>query len=172
MIQAGIALLSGTLAACLLPRHIDGYWLSLLPLVLLLVLLNREWRFLLIAIGGFLWASLHIHWQLDQRLVDELNNNRVTVHGKVLNLPIRSNYGARFNLGVIAIEGHAGKLPSVVRLSWKNAPESLQPGQVWQLPVKLKRPHGFQNPGGFDYERWMFQRGIHATGYVRISEIR
>lgn len=28
-------------------------------------------------------------------------------------------------------------------------------------------PHGFANPGGFDYERWLFQQGIEATGYVR-----
>jgi len=25
------------------------------------------------------------------------------------------------------------------------------------------------NPGGFDYEAWLFQHGIHATGYVRKS---
>ncbi|MCP4041542.1 MAG: DNA internalization-related competence protein ComEC/Rec2, partial [Gammaproteobacteria bacterium] len=32
---------------------------------------------------------------------------------------------------------------------------------------RLKRPHGFSNPGGFDYEGWLFQHGIRATGYVR-----
>jgi len=32
---------------------------------------------------------------------------------------------------------------------------------------RLKRPHGFSNPGGFDYERWLFQQGIRATGYIR-----
>ncbi|MGH8655093.1 MAG: DUF4131 domain-containing protein [Gammaproteobacteria bacterium] len=32
--------------------------------------------------------------------------------------------------------------------------------------VKLKRPRGFRNPGGFDYERWLFQQRLRATGYV------
>ena len=41
------------------------------------------------------------------------------------------------------------------------------PGQHWLLQVRLKRPRGFANPGGFDYERWLFQEKISATGYVR-----
>jgi len=31
----------------------------------------------------------------------------------------------------------------------------------------LKRPHGLQNPGGFNYERWLFQQRIRATGYIK-----
>lgn len=41
------------------------------------------------------------------------------------------------------------------------------PGEHWLLQVRLKRPHGFANPGGFDYERWLFEENIAATGYVR-----
>ncbi|MEM7258791.1 MAG: DNA internalization-related competence protein ComEC/Rec2, partial [Pseudomonadota bacterium] len=33
----------------------------------------------------------------------------------------------------------------------------------------LRAPHGFRNPGGFDYEKWLFQQRIVATGYVRDS---
>ena len=32
--------------------------------------------------------------------------------------------------------------------------------------MKLKPPHGLHNPGGFDYERWLFSHHIHAMGYV------
>jgi competence protein ComEC len=35
----------------------------------------------------------------------------------------------------------------------------------------LKRPHGNVNPHGFDYEGWLFERGIRATGYVRKSTV-
>jgi len=35
--------------------------------------------------------------------------------------------------------------------------------------VKLKRPHGLANPHGFDYEKWLFQQEIGASGYVRSS---
>ncbi|MSR12291.1 MAG: DUF4131 domain-containing protein [Gammaproteobacteria bacterium] len=43
----------------------------------------------------------------------------------------------------------------------------VQAGQRWQLLVRLNRPHGFANPGGFDYEAWLFQQRISAKGYVR-----
>jgi len=33
--------------------------------------------------------------------------------------------------------------------------------------VRLRRPHGNVNPNGFDYEAWLLERGIGATGYVR-----
>ena len=42
----------------------------------------------------------------------------------------------------------------------------LQAGQRWQLQVRLKRPHGWHNPGGFDYQTWLFQQGIHGVGTV------
>jgi len=43
----------------------------------------------------------------------------------------------------------------------------LRPGDRWSLRVRLKRPNGTVNPGGFDREKWLFARGIDATGYVR-----
>ena len=43
------------------------------------------------------------------------------------------------------------------------------PGQYWRFAVRLNRPHGFSNPGGFDYEAWLFQQGVSARGYVRDS---
>ena len=32
--------------------------------------------------------------------------------------------------------------------------------------MRLKRPHGTVNPGGFDLEAWLLQQGLRATGYV------
>ena len=43
----------------------------------------------------------------------------------------------------------------------------MRPGEVWQLTARLRRPHGNANPGGFDYEAWLLERNIRATGYVR-----
>lgn len=39
----------------------------------------------------------------------------------------------------------------------------------WQLQLRLRPPHGFANPGGFDYEGQLFREGIGAIGYVRRS---
>lgn len=35
------------------------------------------------------------------------------------------------------------------------------------LQVKLKRPHGLNNPGLFSYQRWLLGEGYSATGYVK-----
>ncbi len=42
-----------------------------------------------------------------------------------------------------------------------------RPGERWQFTVRLWRPHGFANPSGFDYEAWLLERGVRATGSVR-----
>ena len=43
----------------------------------------------------------------------------------------------------------------------------MQAGERWLLPLRLKAPHGSRNPFGFDYELWLWERGVQATGYVR-----
>jgi competence protein ComEC len=42
-------------------------------------------------------------------------------------------------------------------------------GERWQLTVRLKAPHGGSNPFGFDYELWLWEQGLQATGYVRVG---
>ena len=42
-------------------------------------------------------------------------------------------------------------------------------GERWQLNVRLKRPHGYVNPAGFDLEAWLLEHDLRATGYVRDS---
>ena len=44
---------------------------------------------------------------------------------------------------------------------------SVHPGERWLFTVRLRRPHGHVNPHGFDYEAWLLERGVGATGYVR-----
>ncbi|HEY8158569.1 MAG TPA: DNA internalization-related competence protein ComEC/Rec2 [Methylobacter sp.] len=61
------------------------------------------------------------------------------------------------------------QLPSKMRLSWYYPDQPIKAGQQWVFTVKLKRVHGTMNPGGFDYERWLFTEGVGATGYVRPS---
>ena len=35
------------------------------------------------------------------------------------------------------------------------------------MTVRLKAPHGNSNPHGFDYELWLWEQDLQATGYVR-----
>src|SRR6185437_4219355 len=46
-------------------------------------------------------------------------------------------------------------------------PPEVHAGERWQMNVRLKAPHGNSNPHGFDYELWLWEQGVQATGYVR-----
>jgi len=71
--------------------------------------------------------------------------------------------------GAATVTEPGRQLPSKLRLSWYYPDQSIKAGQHWVFTVKLKRAHGTMNPGGFDYERWLFTEGVGATGYVRPS---
>lgn len=75
------------------------------------------------------------------------------------------NKGPSVRLVVVPIGD--SDLPPKIRLSWYDAPETPAIGDCWALTVRLRRPRGFSNPVGFDYEGWLFRQGIGATGYVR-----
>ena len=57
-----------------------------------------------------------------------------------------------------------------LRLNWYFAP-SLEVGEVWRVVASVRAPWGHQNPGGFDYERWLMSQGIDGVGYVRSGEL-
>jgi competence protein ComEC len=66
-------------------------------------------------------------------------------------------------------------VPERLALSWYSAfrenetqaVAKVGPGERWQLTVRLRRPHGNANPYAFDYEVWLLEQGLRATGYVR-----
>lgn len=61
-------------------------------------------------------------------------------------------------------------LPARVRVAWYRSQENLRAGDCWRLQLVLRTPHGSVNPGGFDYEAWLFRQGIGATATVRSGE--
>ena len=86
----------------------------------------------------------------------------------------------RFDVDEARLDGAAVRLPPRVQLAWygsvSTADETdaarplaadLRAGDRWQLTARLKAPHGNQNPHGFDYELWLWEQGLRATGYVR-----
>ena len=63
--------------------------------------------------------------------------------------------------------GFGGRTAGPARGEAARSPELLHAGERWRLTVRLKAPHGTLNPHGFDYELWMWEQGLQATGYVR-----
>jgi competence protein ComEC len=157
-----------------LPLWTDASLLAALPLLLWLFYLKPSQRYLLAFFIGYLWALLAAHSYLQQRLDAQWQGEDLLITGQVSGLVDQGTRSVRFNFSVDDVryqdEPVDGFKPQLLRLSWYHTHESIQPGQRWQLQVRLKPPHGMLNPGGFDYEKWLFQQGIHATGYVRRSE--
>ncbi|BCX89829.1 competence protein ComEC [Methylomarinovum tepidoasis] len=153
--QAGLVFLLGILAALVFG---PGPGLAVVVAVALLRGGVRGRWF----VGGCLWYCLALWWWAP--LPQVLEGRDFVVQGRVVDFPRRLPHGRRFDFKVKSPED----LPDRLRLSWYGGPP-LHPGQRWQLKVRLKPPRGFANPGGFDYGRWLFARGIGATGYVRKS---
>jgi competence protein ComEC len=120
------------------------------------------------ALAGFAWAAFVAHGALSRGLAREDEGSDVEIVGTVDSLPSRLQGSTRFNF---AVESPGAVVPPRIVLSWYAAgarplPELL-PGERWRLKVRLQRPHGNANPFGFDYELWLLEQGIRATGYVR-----
>ena len=135
---------------------------------------------------GFAYAA----WRAEMRLADQLppawEERDIRITGVVDDLPHDGPQGTRFAFAVMRIETSGAIVASRISLAWF-APRRDQPpsdahrasvaaaapivhaGECWSLTVRLKRPHGNVNPGGFDLEAWLLERNLRATGYVRES---
>jgi len=115
---------------------------------------------------GFTYAGLRAQARLADALPPAAEGQDVRVTGVVASLPVRLDRGVRFEFDV---ETHAAEvtIPPRILLGWYAAGEPVRPGERWSFVVRLRRPHGALNFGGFDFESWMLERGLRASGYVR-----
>lgn len=133
----------------------------------------RAIKVLLPLLAGAAWVVWVASTELDARLNPDYHGVDMIVHGSVVGIPDVQPYRTRFDLQVNDVTALDGQdLTRVVgvrtvRLSWYERAPVIQPGQVWQLQVRLKEPSSYANPGSFDYTGWLFSQRIHATGYVR-----
>ncbi|MBN45985.1 MULTISPECIES: DNA internalization-related competence protein ComEC/Rec2 [unclassified Methylophaga] len=168
MIKPAIAFLSGCLLVAWLPQLPSLYWLlTLFPLIVI------AWRWsqwtILWFIVALLWTGIQTHIRLDNQLDATLERQDILVSGFITSLPHHNVQHVRFEFKP---ENSSVKLPAKLRLSWYFPPDiTPQANEKWQLLVRLKMPQGMANPGGFDYESWLFQQQIGATGYIRQSEL-
>lgn len=81
-------------------------------------------------------------------------------------------YGGTFSAGpAVWVDASNAKandaaLPAAAQ---NRVPADVRAGERWALTLRLKAPHGSRNPFGFDYELWLWEQGVQATGYVRAS---
>jgi competence protein ComEC len=125
---------------------------------------------------GFSWAAWCAQHRLADALPPEWEGRDIAIVGVVAALPQPYERGVRFEFDVERVLTHGARVPGRIVLSWWGSPAlegepagypELGAGERWQLTVRLRRPRGTANPHGFDYEAWLLERNLRATGYVR-----
>jgi competence protein ComEC len=127
------------------------------------------------AAAGFFYAAARAQWRLDERLAPQWEGVDLALTGVVAGLPQPFEGGVRFDFDAEQADPAEARLPQRIALAWYNGASreefqdaaSIRAGERWRFRVRLRRPHGSVNPYGFDYESWLMQRAIGATGYVR-----
>lgn len=119
---------------------------------------------------GLLWALGYAAVRLEERLPGDGRMPEVVAEGEILDIPRTMERGLRFDFAVerwLQPDGLA--LPRHLRLTWYDPPIAPKAGERWRFHLRLRSPHGMLNPGGMDYEQWLFTQGIRAVGYVRTA---
>ena len=148
-----------------------------------------RWRIVLAALAlgllAFGMTGLRASVFLEDALDAGLEGRDVAVTGVIAAMPQHNEAGLRFRLDVESaqLQGQPIHLPPSLYLGWysgvfgggdpdrvgelQRQPAAIEAGERWQMTVRLKAPHGGSNPFGFDYELWLWEQGLQATGYVR-----
>ena len=134
------------------------------------------------ALAAFGTTGWRATMMLAERLTPALEGRDVLLTGTVSRMPQKSEAGWRFRFDVqqAQLDGAPVRVPPRLQLAWYGSASTadeadaarpllaeLRAGDRWQFTARLKAPHGNLNPHGFDYELWLWEQGVGATGYVR-----
>ncbi len=176
MLSRMIATATGIAVVCWIPELPPRWCLLCLALAIPLCVFIRSLGILASFLAGLLWGCLYGYQIIAAQLPVYAEQQALWVEGQVLGLPeqswLRGEPVQRFDLE-LSVPACFDDSPEdcvaglqKLRLKWYGQ-SSIKPGQHWRLLVKLRRPHGLANPGGFDYHSWLIGQRIGAVGYVR-----
>ncbi len=166
-LPVALGLLAGVSLVQLLPvlPPLPASVAALVPAILLFAK-GRRWRMAGSLLFGIAWACVVGQWVMQHRVAAVPAKIDAWVEGRVSGLPQREDDSTRFDFQVE--RGSPGvPVGQAIRLGWYQHPPDVQPGSRWRLPVRLKRPRGVLNAGGFDFEQNALAQRLAATGYVR-----
>lgn len=142
------------------------HWLALLSLPALLPWRGRA-AWAVFALGA-LWCVWRAGDDLARRWPLQRHAEEVQLEGHVASLPEPGSQAGQ-RVWRFQFEPADAGFPRV-RVAWYRADATLRAGDCWRLRLRMRSPHGSLNPGGFDYEAWLFRQGIGATATVRGAE--
>lgn len=160
--------LLGALGLLQLPQLPSMYWLlAVLPLAWWRWPGRGRW---LAAAFGAVWVGLAVDRQLQQVWPAEQHNQ--TRSFQAWAEPFPSWRDGTLRMTVRPYRSDAEGLPGRLRLAGYSLPAESLPaaGRCLQISARLRTPSGSLNPGGFDYEAWLFREGIGATGSVQTMQ--
>ncbi len=195
MILFALAFVFGAFCLQQMPVLPSLAWaLLLIPLVFICVSFQRSsrpvsifvkrllWLFLCFLLG-FFWALAFATIRLSDALPHAWEIKPIELIGVVASVPELTESGERFRFDVEKVITVGATVPRHISLSFyppdswgqNNEDEVLAPprvavfkaGERWQLTTRLKRPHGTQNPHGFDFESWALAENIRAAGSIK-----
>lgn len=138
--------------------------------VAVLLLPIRRVRQLGIGLLGFV-LFMHAGLQIiDARLHSKFAGESLLTQVRIADFPKRTGLSYSFTVEPAAAKYSNNRsdhrIPLRSRVSWFDPQVAPEIGDIWELELRLKRPRGSSNPGGFSYENWTFREHIHAVGYV------
>ena len=162
MTRTCLGVLAGMYALQLSSFAIDSDYLTTVFVAAIFLGLLRKFALLCAFIVGAALFLIAAERLTASRIAHEIEGDSIVATVRVIDFPEHRDNSVSF----IAAPTGDPRLPKKVRLSWFEPPVSLRNGDNWQLEVRLRRPRGSRNPGGFDYEKWLFREHIAAVGYV------
>ncbi len=130
-------------------------------------------RLLLSAGAGLVWTLSQLAQQLAMTPPAFQAPLRCDAEVRVISLPKPTEDGTRWTGAIERVLGGdavCAEFAPGARLrvaDYQPNRPSYQGGEVWPLRLRLKPPRGSLNPGGFDFERWLFSQSIVATATVQ-----
>ncbi len=106
--------------------------------------------------------TLLMHWKLPDTMI----KRTMTIEGKIMGIPQKNQHNLIFSF----LTDSLGARHVLIRLSWFQPYPTLHVNERWRLTVSLKPPTGLHNPGGFDYQAWLYTHGYKAVGYVKSQD--
>ena len=143
------------------------YWVLSTVFFLAVILFNWQKTLsinLLAILLGFIWMAFISNQSFNHSVPQAAIEKPTLIKGVIIDLPESSQQKTKFNFQA------QSPFQAKLKLSWYgNQRPELIPGDQWELLLKLKNNNGYQNLGGFDYEKWLFYKQFNATGYVKKS---
>lgn len=170
-----VSAVSGQLLLLVLPALPPFWWSLVLPPLLLLLWCHFRLVWLLWPIPALLTFSLAVAiagQQLAAEVPARLEQQTIRVEGRIAGLPEPGGFGGwrvRLQPAHVGVEGWSPR--GVWQLNLRDSVMPL-PDATCVMSVRLKKPHGNANPGGFDYEAWLLSEGVTATGSASHAECR